>query len=308
MLSEYGGNTESMTKLINRSECYYLHRALETWNAVPDFDKAEAIMEKVKKEPIMYGMFIAEALKDNADYDYSDKDRKFDFSRMCRDGTEGQWGFHTCIPDMEKPEYRRYVLYITQQAMDIGIQSFLFGQVFLQDDPDPAKTQMPGIVREMRQYAKKKGIQIVIGAQTNSITDEKYLKLFDYIEGGVGIDSSGNIEDGPCFSRISGCWALLWNENYSSKANNVFLHLDWSGLRYDDMSTFARMNHETRIRTLKNLYQYFTSQNMGFMMPMLATINKTIGGCHGPMKRFYSPDDKYSCNDENEINAILRGS
>lgn len=307
MLSGYGGNTESITKLINRSECVYLHRALETWADPPDFEKAESIMERVKKEPIIYGMFIAEALRKNVDYPDSEERGNFDFSKMCRKGTDDRWGEHTCIPNFETPEYRKYLQYITRRAMDIGIQSFLFGQIYLQDSDLQEKSEIPKIVDEMRKYAKKKGMQIVIGAQTNNITDEKYLKNFDYIEGGVGIDSEGKIEEGPCLSRKSSCWSLLWDEKYSTKAKNIFLHLDWSGLLYDDMSIFARMDHETRIKTLGDLYQYFTSRNMGFLMPFLATINKDNGGCYGPMKRFYSPDNKYSCNDEDEINAILRG-
>ncbi len=306
MLSGYGENTESMTKLINRSECVYIHRALETWAAPPDFEKAEEIMERIKKEPIIYGMFIAEALRKNDDYFYPDENRDFDFSRMCKRGTENRWGEHTCIPDFEKKEYRKYLRYITRRAMDIGIQSFLFGQIYLQDNPNREKSEIPDIISEMRKYAEEKGMQIVIGAQTNSITSEKYLNFFDYIEGGVGIDKAGNIENGPCSSSKTSCWALLWHEKYSSRAKNVFLHLDWSGLLYDDMSIFARMNHETRIKTLKNLHQFFTSRDMGFMMPFLATINKANGGCYGPKKRYYSPDNKYSCNDEDEINAILK--
>lgn len=307
MLSGYGGNTVSMTKLINRSECVYLHRALETWADPPDFEKAEEIMQRVKKYPVIYGMFIAEAIRKNADYPDSSERKEFDFSKMCRHGSDDRWGEHTCIPEFKSSEYRKYVLYITERAMDIGIQSFLFGQIYLQDGDIGGKSEVTKIVSEMRKYAKQKNMEIVIGAQTNHITDEKYLKNFDFIEGGVGINSQGKIEEGPCLSRKSSCWALLWNEDFTSKAKNVFLHLDWSGLVYDDMSIFARMDHETRIKTLSNLYYYFTSRNMAFLMPFLATINKKNGGCYGPMKRFYSPDNKYSCNDENEINAILKG-
>lgn len=308
MLSGYGGNTNSMAKLINRSECVYLHRALETWANPPDFEKAQEIMDKIDKRPIIFGMFIAEALRKNEDYFYLDKGREFNFSKMCKSGTDNRWGEHTCIPDLKDSEYQRYLIYITHRAMNMGIQSFLFGQIYLQDGNDLEKSPMPDIIADMKSYARSIGLQIVVGAQTNSITDENYLRLFDYIEGGVGIDSAGNIEDGHCWSQKSSCWALLWNENYSSRANNVFLHLDWSGLSYDDMSTFARMNHTTRIQTLENLHNFFIPRKMGFMMPFLATINKTIGGCYGPMKRFYSPDNKYTCKDEDQINAILKGN
>ncbi|MCX6763362.1 MAG: hypothetical protein NTZ97_01340 [Candidatus Moranbacteria bacterium] len=306
-LSEYAGNTESMVKLINRSECQYLHRALETWLMPPDFDKAEEIMLKIKKPGMVFGMFIAEAIKRNEEYYYPQEDRNFDFSAMCRKGSDNIWGEHTCKPNFEKKEYRKYIRYITQKAMDTGIQSFLFGQVYFQDESDLEKSELPKIIQEMRAYAKELGIQIVVGAQTGYITDDDYLENFDYIEGGVGMDSAGNIEDGPCLSWRSGCWALLWNERFQSRAKNVFLNLDWSGIQSDDMSRFARMDKKTREKTLKNLYQYFTSRNMGFMMPMLAPLYKVNNGCYGPKKRFYSPDNKYLCQDENAIKAIMQG-
>lgn len=307
-LSGYGGNTESQAKLINRSQCVYLHRALETWASPPDFDKASEIMQKVTKSDVIYGMFIAEAIKKNADFLYPDENRDFNFSKMCRAGSENIWGEHTCKPSFSSKEYRKYLDYITKRAIDTGIQSFLFGQIYYQESGDPSHEYASEIVTKMRDYARSKGVQIVIGAQTGSISDPDYLKLFDYIEGGVGIDSQGNIEDGPCLTKKGSCWALLWNDKFAKNAKNVFLHLDWSGLKYDDMSIFARMDSGTREKTLRSLYQQFTSKNMGFMMPFLAIINKTNGGCYGPMKRFYSPDNKYTCRDEKAIDKIFVGS
>jgi predicted NAD-dependent protein-ADP-ribosyltransferase YbiA (DUF1768 family) len=73
------------------------------------------------------------------------------------------------------------------------------------------------------------------------------------------------------------------------------------------MSVFARMDKEEREKTLRYLYGYFTSRNMGFLMPMMATLNKQNGGCYGPKKRFYSAHNKYSCQDEDVINKILSG-
>lgn len=306
ILSGYGEDTENSVSMINRSNCYYLHRALETWASPPDFGYALQIMETIKKPQMVYGMFIAEAIRENADYFYPDENRNFDFSAMCRKGSDNAWGEHTCRPNFANDEYRKYVKYITQEAMDLGIQSFLFGQIYYQEggDQDYAKE----IVADMRKYAKKQGIQIAIGAQTGSINDEKYLRLFDYIEGGVGVNLDGSIEDGPCWSKKESCWALLWNDQFSKKAKNVFLHLDWSGLLYDDMSVFTRMDKETRTKTLKNLYQYFTSKNMGFLMPYMATLHRQNGGCYGPKKRFYSADNKYTCKDEGTINSILPGN
>jgi hypothetical protein len=304
-LSSYGKKyADDLANLIKRSNCYYLHRALETWLVPPDFYFAQEMMQKIDKPNLVYGMFIAEALNQKAKYYNEDEERYFDFDSMCRKSSTGTWGFRTCKPSFERDEYRNYLRYITRKAMDIGIQSFLFGQIFLQESTgDPIA---PEIVKEMRDYAKEKNLEIFIGAQTNNITDEKYLRIFDYIEGGVGIDNEGNIEDGPCLSKRGSCWALLWHENFASKANNVFLHLDWSGIKSDDMSIFARMNKETRAKTLKSLYKNFTEKNMAFLMPYFAVLDKTNNGCHGPKEGFYSPDMQYSCQDEDEINKILK--
>ena len=163
----------------------------------------------------------------------------------------------------------------------------------------------------MRSHAKFKGIEILIGAQTNSIEDEEYLRQFDFIEGGVGLRSNGTVEDGPCFSRYQTngegwCWALLWHEKYKNKANNVLVHLDWSGRVGDDMATFANMSKSTREKTLKGLHEKFTSQDVGFLMPMLAVLPPNNSGCHGDKKRYYSADKRYTCQDEDTINRTLK--
>jgi hypothetical protein len=311
-LSGYGGDINSSIALINRSECYYLHRALETWLKPPDIKLAREIKARVTKPNTVYGMFIAEAIGTKSDYYYPKEQRPFDFDKMCRKNSRNYWGEHTCKPSLERSEYQKYVEYITEQAIDMGVQVFLFGQVFYQDDANMQQTKMPEVMTHMREYAKLRGRQIVIGAQTNDIRDEAYLRQFDFIEGGVGLQSDGSVEDGQCFSRWykqpgDWCWALLWHPEFKSKANNVLVHFDWSGKIGDDMSVFTRMETPQRAATLKNLQQYFAKREVGFLMPMLATLHKDNGGCHGKKKRFYSASDKYSCQDEDTINALLRG-
>ena len=307
LLSGYGNDTKHIVALINRSPCVYLHRSLETWLNPPNFKLAERIMNQIDKPHVVFGMFISEAIRTNATFRYDDGDRDFDFKKMCRAGSDGAWGPDSCNPDFKSPEYRKYLRYITRKAIDLGIQSFLFGQIYYQENPDKANPVAPEIAREMRDYAQKRGVQIVIGAQTNDITDPNYLKTFDYIEGGVGINNQGAVENGPCWSRKSTCWALLWHSNFAKNANNVFLNLDWNGIKNDDMSTFARMDKTAREETIKNLYTKFTSQGMGFMIPYQAVLNRDNGGCWGPKKNFYTPDDKYKCKDENWMSGIFGG-
>jgi len=306
LLSEYNPDREQYISLINRSSCYYLHRAVETWLTPPDFDTIGYVMSRLTKKDMVYGMFIAEAIKTNTEYFNKDENFQFDFKKMCQAGSENVWGEHSCKPDFGSGEYRNYLRYITQEAVDLGIQSFTFGQIYFQEGEGGDK--IADIVKEMRAYAKKKKVNIIIGAQTGKITNPKFISLFDYIEGGTGVDENGNLPSGPCLDRWGGCWALLWNETYSKNAKNVLLHLDWSGIKSDDLDIFARMDQTKRAETLKNLYQYFTSRNMGFLMPFFGVLDKDNGGCYGPKKRFYSPDNLYSCKDEDVINAIMKGN
>lgn len=305
ILSGYAGHTKSMAEMIQRSDCVYLHRALETWLSPPDFEKAEEVMREINKPGLVYGMFIAEALKKNARYENPATGEKFDFNDMCQPDSKNVWGEHSCIPDIGKEAYREYLETITKQAMDLGIQSFTFGQVFLQDQEWSKKSKLPELLAKMRNYAKKQNLEIIIGAQTNSIERKEYLEMFDYIEGGVGLYGNGEIEQSKCFSGRSGCWALLWHRDFSQKAKHVFLHLDWTGILSDDMDVFARMDQTQRIKTLENLYGFFTSQNMGFLMPFSATVHKENPGCHSPKDGFYTPNKKYGCPDEDAINAIM---
>lgn len=310
-LSGYGDDINSSIALVNRSACSYLHRALETWLSPPDFKLARKIVSKIERKDIVYGMFIAEAIATNKDYYFPAEEREFEFKEMCRNGTKNDWGEHTCKPSFEREEYRKYLKYITERAMDMGIQSFLFGQIFYQEKSDLSQAIIPDIIRGMREYAEFRGMEIVVGAQTNDIVDPTYLSYFDFIEGGVGIDSAGEVQDNPCHSRWwqepgDWCWALLWHPNYKNQAKNVFVHFDWSGKIGDDMSVFTRMSKGRRAETMRQLHASFKRQNVGFLLPLMATLHRENNGCYGPKKRYYSAHRKYTCQDEDTINEILR--
>ncbi len=303
LLSQYNPDSDQFIGLINRSNCYYLHRSVETWLQPPRFEVINNVINRINKKDVAYGMFIAEAISTNKDYENKDTGHYFRFRKMCHQDSLNRWGEHTCVPTFSSAEYRDYIKYITRRAMDLGIQSFTFGQIYMQESGK--RSYAKRIVKDIRSYAKKKGIDVVIGAQTGSITSQKYLDLFDYIEGGVGIDANGNVENGPCLSKKGSCWALLWHKNYAGNAKNVFLHLDWTGIKSDDLDIFARMSPKKRAETLGKLYKKFTSKNMGFLMPFFGVLDKDNGGCHGPKKRYYSPDNAYSCKDEDAINELM---
>ncbi len=306
LLSGYGGDTRASVDLINRSECLYLHRALESWLNPPDFELARRVKRLIEKPDVVYGMFISEALNTEAEYYSSLENRVLKFSDMCVPESVGFWGKNTCKASFASDDYRAYVRDVTRKAMDLGIRSFLFGQIAFQDAD---RKGAPGILEEMRQYAGERRMKIAIGAQTNTITSQKYLELFDYIEGGVGIAKNGDVEEKPCASRYDGwCWALLWHKKYSEHANMVLLHLDWSGIEGDDMAVFAGMDSESRAKALRKLHEKFNTQEgkTGFLFPFLATLYDKNGGCYGAKKSFYSPDNRYSCKDEDVMNELLR--
>ncbi len=312
-LSDYGNRSDKMAKYIDGSKCYYLHRALETWLEAPDFEKAAEIKASVKRPDILYGMFLAEAIDKNEKYFYPEENRYFDFGDMCRPGTSNAWGEHTCKPSFASEEYRKYLREITRRAMDMGIQSFMFGQISYQESKnlDPAWARI--IVTDMRAYAEWLGMDIVVGAQTNDIDDASYLGLFDYIEGGVGIDQAGQFpKDKDCHPRWfqkkgDWCWALLWNNRFKEKAHNVLIDLDWSGKVGDDMSHFTRMDAADRARTLRGLYAYFTGRGDGFLLPVLTQLAFDNNGCSGVSKHFYSPQKGFGCDDEKVIDDIFSG-
>lgn len=308
LLSRYG-DEERLVDFARESECYYFHRAIETWLEAPDFSRISELKDAIGRDDALFGMFIAEAIDTESRFHNKSLGRHMDFKKMCKPSTKNFWGEHTCIPYLKREEYRLYVQYITEQAIDIGVQAFLFGQIYHQDDLDDSF--VGEIIKDMREYAKSKNMEIVIGAQTNNIENESYLRQFDFIEGGIGLHGDGSIEDGPCFSRWykkegDWCWALMWHDRFLSKANNVIVHLDWSGVIGDDMSTFARMDESLRHKTVRDIYQRMTTRDIGFLLPYFTALPEDNGGCHGERKRYYSADTRYSCKDADAWNSLLK--
>jgi len=309
--ADFPGDGKTIS-LINHSDCVYLHRAIETWLSPPDFGKIDKSLKNLR-DGFTLGMFLAEAIDVRAHYEYPFEGRDFDFSKMCRPGSKNFWGEGTCKSYLPSKEYQTYLRFITRRAMDRGVQVFMFGQVYLQDTKDLSESPLPKIIADMREYAAYHGMKILVGAQTNEITDKAYLANFDFIEGGVGLSADGTVEDGPCFSRWwkkegDWCWALLWNDRYASVAKNVFVHYDWSGVVGDDMSVLTRMSEDDRHATTARLHSYFNSKGVGFLLPYLTPLAKENGGCVGPGKKFYTPDDRFSCDDESAWNKILKSA
>ena len=314
---EYGGDFNAKVDLLSRSNCEYLHRSIETWNIAPNFAQIEERMKTINSaagRDFLYSLFVAESIDMGEVYFYPEENRSFVFSKMCQRGTEGDWGPGTCKPTLESPEYRKYVLFITKKAIDLGVRDIVFGQIYHQEPNWDRRPIAPQMVADIKSYAVSKGKDIAIGAQTNDIEKEQYLRSFDYITGGIGQDErTGYIEDeGPCWSyyakNSSFCWAMIWNEKFKSRANNIFVYLDWNSQYTDDMSRYTRMDSGLRHQFLGKAYDFFLSRDIGFLMPMQAVLFEGNNGCYGASRVSYSASNKYSCKDEDAINAVLSGT
>ena len=318
MLTGFGGNMNNKIAMLKRSDCEFIHRSIQTWNKPANFDQIGKDIARIKKETgkdFIYSFFLAESIRTDSAYYFPDEKRNFNFTAMCTPGTFGSWGEGTCKPALYKPEYRKYVRYTTKKAIDMGIQDIIFGQIYYQDPNWEENPIIPEVVSEIRSYALSVGKDVAIGAQTNTMDDEKYLRNFDYITGGVGQDLKGNIEDGPCWSHYwdkrktnKYCWAMMWHDQYKSKANNILIYLDWNNSRSDDMNRFTTMSRDNRGTFLKKAYDFFTNQEMGFLLPLGAILDGSGRTCYGSAPNFYSANLAYSCKDENAVNTVLAGA
>ncbi len=296
--------------MLDRSECAYLHRAIDSWDQPPDFSY---VQESVSRVQGVYGMFIAEAINVTARYYFPIEARYFDFEAMCGEGTVGSFGPGTCIPSLGTEEYRKYALFIAEEAIDLGVQDILFGQVYLQDTHLNETQRMLDLIRG---YACSTGKTVLIGGQTNSIRDEAYLRNFDYVTGGLGLLPDGGIESANCSSQYSGfCWALLWHDQWRSRVNNVLIVLDWAAYE-DEIHRFARLERLERAEVLNEAHTILSGMGVGFIMPFRVLLNDgshnttgAIDNCYGYNEWMYSPSSSYThvhgCRDEHAINSIL---
>lgn len=319
--------------MLARSRCLFLHRSVETWAKPPDFAKIRANIQRIKTatgKNYIYEMMIAEAIPAAYRSELSSEYSQFDFPAMCADSQPIDYGRpQNCIPSLDKPEYRRYLEYITQQAIDSGVQSFLFGQVYFQNPNWSNQPLISQVIQPIRDYAASKNVSIIIGGQTNHITNPVYLQNFDYIQGGIFFDDSGTINfNSQCKNNANpnpngnpwwDCAAHLWHDAYRNSAKNVLVTFDHESTLSDDIHRFTRLSKTDRAGLLSQLYSYMKSKNVGFIMPFLVNLSSNLRDdeCYGFYPWIYSAANSgsterndlnhrsYSCQDEDAINAIL---
>lgn len=296
--------------MLGRSKCKYLFRSAETWLTPPNFELIRSNISKIKAatgNDYIYSMMIAEAI-DIKDVYYNPRaGRNFDFNAMCGAGTYGKWGPNTCVPSMASTEYRAYLAYMTEKAIDAGIQDFYIGQVDIQDSW--SSPVAPQIINEIKNYALATGKRVVIGGQIDSgeIAPTSYAQYFDYVAALIGQNADGTLQAGPCFSQFNDwCANVLWNPLYQPWNKNIFVYLDWAS-DDDDVHRFAKMSASARAQFIRDSYAFLRSKNVGFLLPFVASLGSTSQqpGCYGPYWWSYSASNRYSCADENVLNEVM---
>lgn len=330
--------------MLRRSPCKWLYRSIETWANPPDFPQIISRMTHIREatgKNYLHQMMIAEVVPRNNSSAFPADYRQFDFSQMCAPVQETTaYGSDMCIPSFGQTEYRRYLRFITRKAIDSGILSFLFGQVYHQDPDWETHPKAGEVISEIKSYAASKGQRVFVGAQTNHITSATYLKQFDFIEGGVFFNRDNTIgyEDacvgGGIPQRDSphrnhpwwNCAGHLWHPLFRDNAKAVMIALDWHGQTTDDISRFAKMTSDQRRDLLRQLQAFLAARNVIFIMPYFSqgpvtAEGETQRGCYGLYPWFYSaartgsatrdrynrdvPPGPYSCQDEDAIRRIM---
>ena len=301
----------SNIEVLSRSNCEFLPRAIETWEAPPNFKLIEKNLNIVRKRTnknYVYGMFISEAIATKKIYK-DDFGKAFDFEAMCVPGTQDHWRTASCIPNVAHAEYQRYIFYIVEKAMVLGVRDFTFGQL---GHVDPRRV-MPSVIDRIRNIAERLGAVITIGGQPNGIMREDYLRKFDYVITPSYIDDVTpaqvrSNEYGQCKAGTN-CQAIYFHPSLVGISNAVIAEVDWFG-RDDDAHRLGKKTKEERHRYIYELSQALKEKGVGFILPFRIWYNYgALGGCFGQNTYLYSASNEYKngCGDEDAWNAILAG-
>jgi hypothetical protein len=301
--------------MVARSSCYFLQRAVDPWAIAPNMVDIKAHIDAFKaaagpSKSFVIGIFLPEAISTSklTFTELGGRERIYDFSTFCvKNQPHGAFGPGTCVADINNPAYQNYLLVLEQQMSAVGVTVFEFGQVMMMD-PNFAASPF---YAEMRRVGASAGASILIGGQTNRIADRAYLSNFDYIVGGSYMNRFGAVVpdgllSGPTAQATA--TALLWADEYRSRAKNVFIETDWWD-RDDDVHRFAELSSNDRVRVIQSLYNFYAKLGVGFVVPFSVPI---VGGptiastCHGQSENQYSASRSYTCKDEDAFNAMFR--
>lgn len=325
------GNYNDYLAVLGRSGCKFLSRSIEDWDSPPNFNTVQQRMNQIQGatgKSYIYSLNIAEAVPCTGSYFDPITSQNLDFSKMVvsNDPSGSYYGGATCVPSFHNAEYLKYVTSITQQAIDIGVQDFIFGGMDLQESQQLVKTNgtfvagqsadtswltapvFPQIFAQMRSYAYSKGKNIAIGCQLPSppaINNYPYLHFCDYKYVPL---LTGNFNE--------------WGNTSETSQTNIIADFEWWGENSgssDDIITIAKMSQPDRDSFIFGKMDYFRNQlqgSAGLLLPYIEPIQTqpSITGsayCHGPgsadgTQSNFSPSNSY-CRDEDVFNDALAG-
>ncbi len=107
----------------------------------------EIVTHEVSAIPIPAWVFPA--------FDEPAEDRNFCYEEMLYPGRRGHdhWGPQASIPDISRPETRRWFYYLAASYIDVGCEAIHFGQVEIMDGRDPQQQHWWGLLQRVRDYA-----------------------------------------------------------------------------------------------------------------------------------------------------------
>ena len=350
-------NMNDYQSLIARSKCGLLSRAIETWFIPPNFTTIQSRLSALQSlsggKGFIYSMSIAEALYPAAVSTFFDPltNTNLSVADMCQPGTDPQTGNYnqfgiqgSCVPSYFSPVYQQYLRSITQQAINMGVQDFVFGEM---DVVDSANLQLdsqgellygddinssdntwsttpifPLVFAQIRAYAFSKGIPITIGCQIgdkNGFNWAQYseLKLCDYkdsplLTGNVNASTWTSAQwDNP--SSAANWSNGDWNNPGITSQTSVLADFEWWGVG-DDITLYSQQQKTDRMPFAFNAHAMLAQAGQGLMMPFIEPLATTTGVQCGAIPNYpdgssptYSPSNTM-CGDEDVLNAALSGS
>jgi hypothetical protein len=333
---------DNYVDLIGRSDCTYINRASDTWDLPPDFStiaKNMAALVSRSPRPYVLGQFIAESVALKKPYYYSTESRNFDFKKMCRaDLTPTE--IH-CYASFDQPEYQKYVAYIIQKSIDLGFQVFLIGGAGLTDHQGTVDTSgLLKVIREMRNYAARKGVTILFIAQSPArFGGSAYSDNFDLIQGGAYINADGTLPDSPAVANKGSADAnappRLWlikkpDGTPYYDPHKVVSEYDWFGSPLDDSSEVACLSVKSQtyldnvraassyncpeghlvgsaVPATQTIYNYLKSIGAGFWLPGRQAIG-SAPWIYTPLNlELYQRDTRFKINFNDEGMLSLAG-
>jgi hypothetical protein len=262
--------------LLDRSNCLYVNRAYESYGAVPDFAAISANiahLHAISSREYILGMNVAEVVPLKGPSYYNPfEGRNFSFKAMCKIAPADTAA--SCGASFNNLEYREYVQTIVQQAIDVGFQVFVFGNVGYTDgDVTVATSQLVPILSALRSFGNARGISTAYVAQFPSPSGTfDYLDQFDIIQGAIYMNADGTIPTSFDFNNKDPSQPIpgrLWLQPTWFDTSRMVIEYDWFGNLADDTTELAALAKQngTVDSIVTSHYSFFKNMNIGLWLP-----------------------------------------